>query len=235
MEKLNLTAIPNSDGEIIIRTGSALPVEPERNESFNTILKGPAIFYHNKSKNYVWTRAHLLVDRKNYKLTLNTGEHESHGVATVTGKLNPNGELGAFKINTMKTWTAKELSDFLKMRRFFFTDREENMKIVQSLNDIKLRVVKEIESSNDFKGQKKHHFEQSVQHEFKLSFTLNIPIFYGTDPSTFKVDINLDVTDAGVQFWLESVELKELEQDMVDRLIDTELSKFGDDICILEV
>ena len=87
-------------------------------------------------------------------------------------------------------------------------------------------IEREIEDSNDFKGNKKQLFEQEVRTDLKLDFKLKIPIYEGEAVAVFSVDINFDVSDARVVFWLESPELRELELKEANAIIDRELKRF---------
>lgn len=115
----------------------------------------------------------------------------------------------------------------LKMNRIYFADRDENMAIVSSLEKLRVRVTQEIENGNDFKGNKKHLFEQNVQHEIRLQFTLVVPLYKGQEKKSFLVDVNFDITDGNTVFWLESVDLKELMETERIRIIDSQISKMG--------
>lgn len=227
MTDLKINAIIEGN-ELIVRQGEAAPIENKVNISLNTNITGPADWYESKLGLYDWKRSHVKVDLEKKSIILIVGEHENHGTVKIEGSLQSNKDLQEFKINNLKdVWTGKQLSSFLKMRRVFFSDPEENMMVVKNLEDLKLKVTQEIEQKNDFKGNKKAHFEQNLESDIKIWFVLRIPIFKGAIPSLFRVDINFDVTDGNAYFWLESTELKSLEYIAAEEIITREIERFG--------
>jgi len=224
MDNIKLTVTPQTN-ELIIREGSALPLKWPDNLKITGTIDAPAIFYRGKGENYDWTRGHVEVTKDT--ITLLWGHHENDGKLVVVGKLEQDPDLVKFGINSSRTFHQKELANMLKMNRIYFADRDENMGIVSSLEKLRVRVTQEIENGNDFKGNKKHLFEQNVQHEIRLQFTLVVPLYKGQEKKSFLVDVNFDITDGNTVFWLESVDLKELIETERIRIIDSQISKMG--------
>jgi len=222
MDNIKLSINPQGD-ELIIREGEALPLKWPDNLRINGTIDAPAIFYDGKGGNYDWTKGHVEVEKDT--ITLLWGHHEHDGKLTVVGKLEHEPDLLRFSINSSRTFHQKELANMLKMNRIFFLDRDENMSIVSSLEKLRVRVTQEIENGNDFKGNKKHLFEQNVQHDIKLQFTLMLPIYKGQDYRSFIVDVNFDITDGSTVFWLESVDLKELQEKERIRILESQIKK----------
>ncbi len=217
------------NGVLTFYHGAAPAVRLKNAVKYNGIITAPADWYEGKCQTpfiFPFESSIVLVNELMIKLCID--EYNESESTIIIGEISINNDLKMFGINTSKKFGSKELASLLKMNRIYFADSEENMQIVKNLNLFKVKVSQEIENGNDFKGNKKHLFEQSVYHDLKLSFALNIPIYKGEKPSHFIIDINFDVTDGGVSFWLESVELKELQQVQRDNIIDRELKRLKD-------
>lgn len=223
-----MSELPNVEvkypGEYIFRTGQALPAKPRADVAISGLIDAPSRFYLSKKELYDWRRGHVRVTAD--EITLIWGEHETEGRVEVCGELTLNKDLQNFKINKQHTYSHKELSQFLKMNRVWFADKDENIKVVSNLERFKARVTQEIESGNDMKGNKKYLFEQNVTHELQLKFTLSIPV-YDRRSLTFEVEILFDITDGNTKLWLESRELAELMQKEKEAIIQFEVSKFN--------
>ena len=118
------------------------------------------------------------------------------------------------------------------MNRVFFVDKDLNAKIVGSLQNFKATVEKEIESMNDLRGNAKESKIQKLEMQMAESFELAMPIFKGQNNATFKVLILANVREGAVEFYLESVELKEMQDATAQKLIERELENFKEIVCI---
>lgn len=217
---------PNENGELIIRQGEALQVSNPKSHTFETTITGPGNWYEGKS--YDYKKANVIVSHDDLSIKLFIGEHETSGTVTVVGSLKEFEDLTKFRINRSGTFSQKQLASLLKMNRIYFADRDENLQIVSNLEKFKARVTQEIENGNDFKGNKRQLFEQQVTHDLILSFKLNIPLFKGEPAQSFMVDVNFDITDGSTTFWLESVDLKELQDKTSKQIINREIKRLKD-------
>lgn len=170
----------------------------------------------------------MLVEVDIAKLTLKFIEdnHTSNGSAVIIGKLEVSPEIKELGINDGRIYTAKELSELLKMRRIMFADRDQNLTLVKSLQAFKAKVEQDIEQANDNKGNKKYVFDQSITQTNDLKFTLNWPILSGEPKVKFEVEINYDVRNSAIVFWLESVEMHESHMMACEALFTEEIAKF---------
>lgn len=229
MEQPTINVTPTND-TLIIRTGQADPVVVRDKVVINGTISAPADWYEGKTQNgyfFGLDQTHVVFSYDAREITLITeDEHSSFG-HKITGKLSKNPELKVFAINSNKKFSPKELASLLKMNRVSFQDREQNMRIVKSLNDLRIAVERKIQDTNDFRGNKVASFEQEVKTAIDLTFNLNLPVFTGGEVSTFSVEVNLDVTDAGVTVWLESVDLKEIEDRMAREMMDSVLERLS--------
>lgn len=220
---------------LTILTGNAPKEEPKQGVDFSAIITGPADWYEGKIRNgfeFDKARVHVLFSRAQRKIQLLTRDdvagRASVEKAHVTGNLMENPDLRKFGINGGQRWEPKELASFLKMSRIHFQDREANRRIVANLNDLRVAVEREIQETNDFRGGKVAKFEQRVKTELTLDFTLALPLFIGSAPSSFVVEVMFEVTDGGVRLWFESADLKELQDSEAARIMDEQLARFGE-------
>jgi len=214
--------------EIVHREGKAAPIKETQGVNIQGSISAPADFFTGKIANDLsmdLSRARVEVDYEKMCIWLHTDEHIPTQGYSVFGEILTHPALDKFKINKDNKWTLKALAQFLKMNRAYFNDADENMTIVSNLQSFKAKVVQEIENANDLKGNKKYLFEQKLRHEIPLEFTLNMPIFKNGDSIKFKVDILTDITEGSVSFWMESVELRELEIKLSEGMINGELKK----------
>jgi hypothetical protein len=172
------------------------------------------------------SRAVLTVDRRERVMSLAVDPEDYYGVV-VTGKLELAPELLAFGINTTQMWKRDELHKFLKFNRVYFTDKEQWQGVINGLMRVRVKTEQELNVHQDNRGNKGGAYEQKVVGEEGIAkfFDLKIPIYKGEAAMSFQVELCYDVSGGILQFWLESVGLRELELEVVNALIDGELAK----------
>lgn len=113
-----------------------------------------------------------------------------YGICMVVGKLNISDKFNEWEINTGKSYDAKYLSEFIKMHRSHFTDKSEAMRLSSELANIKVKVDKEIEKSDNNRGDYRAVLAQKViESNIPHGFKLNIPLFEGHK----KVEVNVEI------------------------------------------
>jgi len=229
MKEVNLD-VSEGVGTVVLREGVAPSLVEKKGFTYSGNIKSVADWVEGKKANqykFENSNATLLVGDKSLELILS--EDTPLLSTKVEGQLKTFADLLKFGINQEdKIYTNKQLSRLLKMNRFYFPDKDENMQIVTNLNKFKASVTRELEDSNDFKGNKKILFEEQIKSDLKLSFKLSIPLFEGEENKTFAVDINFDITDARVGYWLESADLRELEMSERNKIIDREVGRLAE-------
>jgi hypothetical protein len=222
--------------EVIIRTGAAIPpAKPARSIDIIGAIGSAAEFYLKRVNDEVLHKkndCHLLVDRYEEKIILVVDEREPNFETKITGALRRNKDLEEFEINTDKMWSTGELSKFLRLRRGLFADPEECTKMADKLANFTAKFTKEMEVADDRAGNTLLNVVTKLENSIPLTFKLNVPVFIGTKKSTFRVDVIVDATNSQLSFFLESTELKEQETAIRDTVIDEEVAKFSDIVCI---
>ena len=216
-------------GEVVIRHGDARPEVIAKRTKLSGTITAPADWVEQKkAATYIYEEdwCHVVINRDKGTIVFRSNDEDAtEGGHTITGRLELATALSALNINSKRTYTAKQLGELLKMNRSLFADREENLKTVTDLQRFRATVTQELEKGDDLKGNKLYHFEQRVETEFDLRFKLATPIWKGQEPATFGVEIRYDVTDGNVVYWLESVELKDLQDTQLDTIIDTQIAR----------
>ena len=229
--------LPNESKELVIRTGEAKEFDYPIQVNLHGTLGSPAEWLNKRinANQHDKLKCHLIVDRDNLKLTLRCDETFEKG-AQITGSLKRFTDLTTFQINSRShRWGVKELMGQLRTNRYYFLDKDEHARLVSNLMNFKAKFEKEMTATDDLKGNTLNSIETRLKHEVPLEFKLNIPVFKGGKPVSFRVEIMVDATSGGVQFYLESEELRELELQQRDQLIDDEVKKFNTDIVVIEV
>lgn len=168
---------------------------------------------------------HVQFTREQQKIEFHFNERVDEG-GVITGMLLPFPELQDFCINREKVFSIRDLAKIIKFKRVYFNDPDENAKVVTALLNFKAQLFTDLEESSSDRGNSKKLREKKIESNVPVDFTLNIPLFIGELPKSFKVEVCFDTTDGGTDVWLESVQLAELLIKERDRIIDAEIAKF---------
>lgn len=220
--------------ELVIRKGDAPKlldeIRPDAIRLKGTI-KAPGEFFTKRKQNHDYNGAHVIYDRNLGTILLVLDERYGKQNYEISGELEDNPDLAPFKINGA-TFEVKALLEVLKFNRIFFVDREVNNKIVANLMAFKANVQKTIRDISDNRGEDEVSKLTKLEHSLDENFVLEMPIHKGGEKKRFKVDICVTARAAHVEVWLESRELKELQQASADAMINKELEIFKDIVCI---
>ncbi len=230
----NSEFIFSQPGSYTFLTGAAPEEFIQKNTEHTGVITAPTDFFVTK---HVLTRqdaGNITVTDFNFadmlvKFSLSEGWIEyiennstTEKGAVIKGKIYTFPGLKELGINTQKTYTSQTLADKLKFSRSLFQSSDECMNMVTKLKKFTATINTEIDNIDDKQGNKKIAFAQKISHELDLTFTLSCPIVSGTgDKKTFKVEIMFDLRDKAIEFWLESVELKEIS----DSFLESEITK----------
>ena len=221
--------------EIIIREGHALPAkEPERVNIGGTI-EAPARWAENRKSIIPQLGSHMTVDRQNMRIELVEDERSPYSNILV-GTMTLSDKFKEFGINSGKYITNFEMANLFKMNRSFFETKAICMELVSKLKNLKASINKQIEASNNDRGNRRELVDQVVQHNIPESFKLTLPIFNGTDPQEIEVEINVDADDLSCT--LISPHAKDLIEQMRNEKIDDVIKRVKaacPDIVVIEV
>lgn len=209
-KNFNFTPAPGVS-EIIIREGAAAVLHEPKALSYSGRLDSPRQFLDCKKEAYKPENATLVVDKTNNTITF-YGEEKATPTDTVMGKLERNPDLEEFKLNSDKAWSFQELHNFLKIRRYFFKDKEAHKTLLRNLLNFKTQVTTVIENKQDNSGNRLMMLEQKIKDNplGDGKFVLSLPLFKGYEDKAFTVEMSFSATDGAVHVYLLSDELIEL-------------------------
>jgi hypothetical protein len=229
-EKIQLS-ITDGGGEVVIRHGEALPMVKPIPIKIVGQIHAPAEYLAKRGKYLNRENTHLLIDEQNARIELVLLDNtELKG--NVVGKMMVNPEYEAFRINKAEWDSPKELGEFLRKNRAYFTDREKMSELIMSLLNFKAKVEKELERSDDKRGNKRDLVEQRISTDVPSTFMLTMPLHKGGEPSKFEVELFFDVRDAGCKLSLQSIEAQEILRAEVQEAILQQLPAFEDYVTI---
>jgi hypothetical protein len=152
-EKINLTLSEGlTTAEVVIREGTAVKLlepKPPVKTQLSGVVGVPVEYLAKRvtTGQFTQERAHLIVNRKEIKLSLIINEDDEYTRGQVDGTLEFHPKFVEFGINTGMVWTPTELGLFIKMNRAFFSDKSVNMKLVTDLMNFTATVNSSIEKA----------------------------------------------------------------------------------------
>lgn len=226
----------NDEGNVIIIREGAAPKQLDAVKPNKVHIKGvisaPSEFYNKRKHLHNADKCHVIYDKNAGSISLILDEQFENDNYKVIGTITDNPDLNVFKINQEHLFGIKELMGILKFNRVHFVDKEANAKIVLSLQNFKGKIEKVLTDKSDLRGQDEKTILTKLEHELEESFKLQMPIHKGGKPYIFNVDICVSATSSDVQVWLESKELKELQDSSKSNMIEEELKNFSEIVCI---
>lgn len=229
-EKMQINLAPGTEkAEIIIREVekvNELDVKAPLKLNIEGVIGSVSEFLSKRSdqqEQINQKRCHILVDREKISIKLIFNENDEYLTGTVKGTLAEHPKFKEFGINDGKVWTPTELGMFFKMNRSFFTDKNENMKLVTELMNFTATVNNSIERSAKENGDRTDKFAQTVNSNLPKAFTLKIPIFKGTQAETLEVETFAQVNGRDIAFILLSPAANQTMEDIRDKVIDEQL------------
>lgn len=190
-----LTEMNTEDGkDMVIRFGDALPLKEPKYVSINGTIDAPARWVEKRKDDIVSADAHVLVDRDSMTITLNTDENNFYS-DQIVGTLTLSTEMQEFGINTGEYMSCFDMADRIKQLRTYFETQQEAMKLVTELRSFKAKIDKELELSDDKRGNQTIMRAQTVESNLPKSFKVNMPIFKGTEKRTFEVEVEINPND----------------------------------------
>ena len=221
-----LTEMNIEDGkDIVIRFGDALPLQEPKYVSINGTIDAPARWVEKRKDDIVSADAHVLVDRDRMTITLNTDENSAY-MDQIVGTLTLSTEMQEFGINTGEYMSCFDMADRIKQLRTYFETQQEVMKLVTELRSFKAKIDKELELSDDKRGNQTIMRAQTVESNLPKSFNVNMPIFKGTEKRTFEVEVEINPNDLSCT--LVSPDAHDIVVQERDNQMDAVLGRIGD-------
>lgn len=148
------------------------------------VMKKPSFIKIEESEG----RIMLVVDEKSYFKT------------TVTGKLELHPDFVKWGINTEKQYSSSDLAQMIKMNRYMLPSTAQAMELVTVFQNLKAKVQKEIELSDDKRGNRTNLQSQVVLNmSIPTSFTIKTPLFKGFPEVQIEVEIAINADTLSIQ------------------------------------
>ena len=167
---------------------------------------------------------HIIVDRDNLSMTLVANETDARNKMVVAGKLQLSRQLLAFHINDGFTWEPIALSQFIKMNRAYFVDRDTNMKLVSVFKNFKAKVNTDYERDRKENGSFTDNYSQIVDSNMPDRFSVVLPIFKGTTVKTIEIETYATIDGHDVTVQLMSPGAQEVVDQTLDTIIDEQIA-----------
>lgn len=212
--------------ELTIRMGEAPKIHDPKVYNETGTIEAPGNYLKvigcdNKKASVVYSKT-----SGNKFITLLTDPNSVFG-NEISGEIKDNPDLSNFSINGNKVYDLKSIKDFLRRNRLYFDSAQEYTSVITSLNDFRFSQKTDGKIQDDRRSNTSVQIQKTTNVEdMKFEFKLNIPVYKGFPNSTFRVEIYMDLSDAAVKFWFESIELIELQKILADKAIEEQLKLF---------
>lgn len=182
-------------------------------------------------------RTHILVDRDNLMMTLVVNETDKREKKTVVGTIQLSRQYTAFGVNN-KLWESTDLGNFFRINRSYFEKKETNMSLVTLLKRFTAKVNTEVEREEKDNGSVTDVYRKVVDSNLPEAFAVRIPIFKGSQPEVFSIEIIAHVEGKHAVLELISPDAEAIVEEVRDKLIDEQIDKIKElapEIPIIEV
>lgn len=226
--------LPQNCGEVIIREGNAVKLHEPVKVDITGTIDAPARWLEKRFDCIKEKTCNVVVDREQMSIALRCNENNHYG-SSVVGRMELSQEYKRFGINSGEYVTNFELAELIKMNRTYFESKSTAMKLVTELQNFKAKVDKEIEQSDNNRGDRRMLVNQAVQHNLPEAFTLVLPIFKGVPAQTIQVEVYVNPGDLSCT--LVSPEANDIVTSSRDGLMDAVIERIKSatpDIVIIE-
>ena len=167
---------------------------------------------------------HIIVDRDNLSMTLVANETDARNKMVIVGKLHLSRQFMEFHVNDGYAWEPLVLSQFIKMNRAYFSNRDENMKLVSVFKNFKAKVNTDYERDRKENGSFTDNYSQIVDSNMPDRFSVVLPIFKGTAAKTIEIETYATIDGHAVTVQLMSPGAQEVVDQTLDTIIDEQIA-----------
>lgn len=167
---------------------------------------------------------HIIVDRDNLSMTLVANETDARNKMVIVGKLQLSRQFMEFHINDGYVWDPLVLSQFFKMNRAYFSNRDENMKLVSVFKNFKAKVNTDYERDRKENGSYTDNYSQIVDSNMPDRFSVVMPIFKGTKAQSIEVETYATINGHDVTVQLISPSAQQVVDETLDAIIDEQIA-----------
>ena len=221
--------------EVTIRKGEALKLQEPVRVKIDGTIDAPARWIEIRAEQLEQKAGFVLVDREGMRITYRDQENSVYG-DEIIGRLTFAKEFLEMKINTGEYMTNFEMAELIKMHRSFFENKSVAMRIVSDLQNFKAKVDRDIENSNNNRGDRRLLIAQAVQHNLPEVFNMVIPVFKGQPRQTIACEVYVEPSNFNCS--LQSPEAIDFINEQRDAIMNEVLRRISDacpDIAIIEI
>lgn len=160
------------------------------------------------------------------RVNFNSNECMTGGV-NIIAMIEVSDELKKFNINSNKYYGLQEMIKLLRFNRRYFADPNQCVSLILQLQNFNAKVNKQFTETTEKRnsGIKASAFSQETTMQINTRIDLCVSLFEGYEPVTIPVELCYDEIGGSIQFWLESVELPEIQSTYLEeKLADFILS-----------
>ena len=183
-------------------------------------------------------RTHILVDRDKLSMHLVVNETDKRFRKDVCGFIELSRQFKAFGINEGKMWESVDLGNFFRVNRTYFEKKEKNMELVSLLKRFTAKINTEVERESKDNGSVTDIYKKVVDSNMPDAFTVQIPIYKGSKPEVFSIEIIAHVEGRNAFLELISPDAQAIVEEVRDKLIDEQIEKIRElapEIPIIEI
>lgn len=233
MQKIDLSLPQFTGSELVIREGKSIdPKEPVKIALSGDIKSvasfiGKRIVQNDPASNAGLQKinvARSIVEANKDKGTIKLFlDPESSDGCEILASLDVSDELKVWGINTGNTLKREQLVKMIKFNKLHFDEADKHAMLLDAYQKFNAKAYLEMVQEADTRGNRNVQLKKTTETNIPVDFVLNIPIFKGFGKVKFHVEICLEVTDGGANFWMESVELHELVETQKSEIFDEQL------------
>lgn len=179
-------------------------------------------------------KMHLVVNRDKGTIVIVIDENNEKGTV-IGGSIQKNPFLEVFGINSDNLLDNEDMAKLIKKNRMWFADPKQCGDMVHNLQHFTAKWDTEIRRVDNARGITVNSIARELKTEVPLNFILQIAPLKGFPPQKFIVDIGVQVDGNSVEFYLESIELMEIQLKLTVEEVEKQIGLFNDEIAIFEV
>jgi len=237
LEKLDFNKLEAKDGELKIthvkQTLETPKVYYDKSVQLQGTISAPGNFIQKRKERHAELLANVQYSYANGYIKLQTEENQEINYS-IEGRLIKNPDIANLKINSGSKLSVSDLTNHLRMKRFFFADTDQHKSLLNNLQSFKVEAQKTIEAVNDNRGNEKALYEIRNTSNINLDFDVLLPVFIGQPKKKFKVEILYTVREKSLDLWMESPEIEEAFKSDAQTIIDFELKRFPETFVFIE-
>ncbi|AIM37417.1 hypothetical protein KO02_12510 [Sphingobacterium sp. ML3W] len=220
-----LAAIAGGETQLTLREGKALELERDLDVEIVGVIDSPVRYLEKRIDIIDPSKCHVLVNREKNTITMVVDEHNPL-LNTIKGILVPHPLFQKFGINKGEYTAPEPLADMFKMNRSHFEDPAVAMTLVHALKNFKAKVNKQIEQSNNNRGDVVQLKAQAVESNIPEKFNLRMPLFKGQSKISFEVEVYID--PASLNCTLVSPVANDVIEEFRDTIFDEQIKNIKD-------